>query len=151
MSLVVWDPHQFPISLLPSLLLEYPAKMSVQRLKVGIAGLGRMGKRHAVNFLHRAPRAEVVAAFTPDETELAWARTNLEPYGVTLYTDYNQMINHEGIQAVVVATATKVHAEETLAAIAKDLHVLCEKPISLNIDTVSLHISSCNLCIPAVD
>ncbi|GAP92512.1 putative oxidoreductase [Rosellinia necatrix] len=109
--------------------------MAVQKLKVGVAGLGRMGKRHAVNFLQRTPRAEVVAAFTPDETEIAWARANLEPHGVTIYSDYNQMINHEGLQAVVIATATKVHAEEALAAIAKDLHVLCEKPISLSIET----------------
>lgn len=112
--------------------------MAVQKLKIGVAGLGRMGKRHAVNFLHRTPRAEVVAAFTPDETEIAWARVNLEPHGVTIYSDYNQMINHEGLQAVVIGTATKVHAEEALAAIAKDLHVLCEKPISLSIKTVSI-------------
>lgn len=111
--------------------------MSVQKLKVAIAGLGRMGKRHAVNYLHRTPRAEVVAAFTPDETEWAWAKENLEPYGVKLYSDYDQMLNHEGLQAVVIATATKVHAEESLAALAKDLHVLCEKPISLDIGTVS--------------
>ncbi|KAI0102105.1 NAD(P)-binding protein [Nemania sp. FL0031] len=109
--------------------------MAVQKLKVGVAGLGRMGKRHAVNFLHRTPRAEVVAAFTPDESEQVWARANLEPHGVTIYSDYNEMLKHTGIQAVVIATATKVHAEEALAAIEKDLHVLCEKPISLSIDT----------------
>ncbi|RWA03988.1 hypothetical protein EKO27_g11116 [Xylaria grammica] len=109
--------------------------MAVQKLQVAVAGLGRMGKRHAVNFLHRTPRATVVAAFTPDETEQAWAKANLEPHGVTIYSDYNQMINQEGLQAVVIATATKVHAEEALAAIEKDLHVLCEKPISLSIDT----------------
>lgn len=111
--------------------------MAVQKLKVGVAGLGRMGKRHAINFLQRTPRAEVVAAFTPDESEVQWAKLNLEPHGVTIYTDYQQMIQHEGIQAVVIATATKVHAEEALQAIEKDLHVLCEKPISLSIDTVS--------------
>ncbi|RYP03673.1 hypothetical protein DL764_004978 [Monosporascus ibericus] len=109
--------------------------MSVQRLKIGIAGLGRMGKRHAVNYLHRTPRAEVVAAFTPDEDEQAWGKENLEPYGVRIYSDYNQMLNHQGLQAVVISTATCVHAEEALAAMEKDLHVLCEKPISLDIGT----------------
>ncbi|KAF4838590.1 scyllo-inositol 2-dehydrogenase [Colletotrichum tropicale] len=106
----------------------------VQRLKIAASGLGRMGKRHAVNFLHRTPRAELVAAFTPDQTELAWARENLEPYGVTLYTDYDQMIKHQGLQAVVIATVTKVHAEQALKAVEKNLHVLCEKPISLSIE-----------------
>ncbi|KAJ0382252.1 hypothetical protein COL922a_012958, partial [Colletotrichum nupharicola] len=106
----------------------------VQRLKIAASGLGRIGKRHAVNFLHRTPRAELVAAFTPDQTELAWAKENLEPYGVTLYTDYDQMIKHQGLQAVVIATVTKVHAEQALKAVEKNLHVLCEKPISLSIE-----------------
>lgn len=111
--------------------------MSIRRLKIAIAGLGRMGKRHAVNYLHRTPRAEVVAAFTPDETELVWGKENLEPYGVKIYSDYDQMLKHEGLEAVVIATATCAHAEESLAALAKDLHVLCEKPISLDVGTVS--------------
>ncbi|KAK7755443.1 hypothetical protein SLS62_002671 [Diatrype stigma] len=109
--------------------------MGVQKLKVGIAGLGRMGKRHAFNYLHRTPGAEVVAAFTPDENERAWGKENLEPFGVTIYSDYDQMLTHQGIQAVIIATATKVHAEESLSALAKDLHVLCEKPISLDVGT----------------
>lgn len=110
--------------------------MGVQKLKIAAAGLGRMGKRHAINFLHRTPRAELVAAFTPDENELAWARVNLEPHGVTLYTDYDEMINHPGLQAVVIATVTRVHADEALSAIEKNLHVLCEKPISTSVEKV---------------
>ncbi|KAI1635190.1 hypothetical protein F4809DRAFT_467748 [Biscogniauxia mediterranea] len=108
--------------------------MAIQKMKIGAAGLGRMGKRHAYNFLHRTPRAELVAAFTPDETELAWGKANLEPHGVTLYSDYDEMLKHTGLQAVVIATVTSVHAEEAIKAIEKDLHVLCEKPLSMNLD-----------------
>ncbi|KAI5920648.1 hypothetical protein F4810DRAFT_682045 [Camillea tinctor] len=108
--------------------------MAVQKLKIAVAGLGRMGKRHAYNFAHRTPRAELVAAFTPDETELTWARANLEPYGVKIYSDYDEMLKHTGLQAVVVATATSVHAEEAIKAIEKDLHVLCEKPLSVDFE-----------------
>lgn len=111
--------------------------MAVKKLKIAAAGLGRMGKRHAINFLHRVPRAELVAAFTPDETELAWAKENLEPYGVTLYSDYDKMIEQAGLEAVVIATVTSVHAEEALKAMEKNLHVLCEKPLSISLDKVS--------------
>jgi myo-inositol 2-dehydrogenase/D-chiro-inositol 1-dehydrogenase len=111
--------------------------MAPQRLKIGAAGLGRMGKRHAINFLNRTPRAELVAAFTPDPEELQWAKINLEPYGVTLYTDYDKMIEHPGIMAVVIGTATSVHAEESIKAMEKNLHVLCEKPLSTSVDIVS--------------
>lgn len=111
--------------------------MAPQKLKVAAAGLGRMGKRHALNFLNRAPRAELVAAFTPDPTEMQWAKQNLEPYGVTLYDDYDKMICQPGLEAVVIGTATSVHAEEAIKAMEKNLHVLCEKPLSTDIEVVS--------------
>ncbi|EPE08877.1 hypothetical protein F503_04464 [Ophiostoma piceae UAMH 11346] len=114
-------------------------------LRVAVAGLGRMGKRHALHFLQSTPRAHLVAAFTPDPAEIAWAKEHLEPFGVRIYTDYTALIAAEtkpftdedsvgGLQAMVVATATTVHAEETIEAIEAGLHVLCEKPLSTNIE-----------------
>jgi myo-inositol 2-dehydrogenase/D-chiro-inositol 1-dehydrogenase len=107
--------------------------MAPRRLQIAVAGLGRMGARHALNILNKTPRAELVAAFSPDEKELQWGKNHLEPYGVTLYDDYKKMLEHPGLEAVVVGTATSVHAEETIQAVEKDLHVLCEKPLSTNV------------------
>lgn len=117
--------------------------MAPQKLKIAAAGLGRMGKRHALNFLNHAPRAELVAAFSPDPAELAWAKINLEPYGVVLYSDYDTMILQPGLQAVVIGTATSVHAEEAIKAMEKNLHVLCEKPLSTDIEVVSSIFGRC--------
>ncbi|KAJ2896012.1 hypothetical protein MKZ38_005984 [Zalerion maritima] len=119
--------------------------MAIQRLRCAIAGLGRMGKRHAVHFLQSTPRAHLVAAFTPDESEIAWARQHLEPFGVRLYKDYGEMLRAEtapfsdenapgGLQAMIVSTATAVHAEESIQAIESGLHVLCEKPLSTSVE-----------------
>lgn len=50
---------------------------------------------------------------------------------VASYTDYEQMLAQEKtLQAIVVASATTVHAEQAIKAIERGLHVLCEKPIS---------------------
>lgn len=114
--------------------------MSVAKLKIGCAGLGRMGKRHALNFLQRTPRAELVAASTPDDTEIEWAQQNLVPYGVRIYKDYDEMLKHEGLQAVIVASATAVHADQAIKAINADKHVLCEKPLSTNVEVVRVHV-----------
>jgi myo-inositol 2-dehydrogenase/D-chiro-inositol 1-dehydrogenase len=100
-----------------------------------------MGARHANHFLHRTPRAELVAAFTPDPKELAWAQANLEPWGVKIYSDYDEMLNHKGLEAVCVATATTVHAEQTIKAIEAGKHVLCEKPLSTELSIVCLSTS----------
>ena len=95
-----------------------------------------MGKRHATNFLNRVPRAELKAAFSPDPNEIAWARTNLEPWGVSIYDDFDAMLKQQGLEALVISTLTFVHAEEAIKGIERGLHVLCEKPLSLDIDVV---------------
>ena len=42
-------------------------------VRVGVVGLGRLGKRHAENLAYRVPGAVLVAACSPVEEELAWA------------------------------------------------------------------------------
>lgn len=79
-----------------------------------------------------------MSASTPDETEREWAAENLE--GVKTYHDYEEMLEKEDLQAVVIASITAVHAEQTLKAIEKGLHVLCEKPLSIDIGIVSVSV-----------
>ncbi|KAJ5946852.1 hypothetical protein N7454_003691 [Penicillium verhagenii] len=104
--------------------------MTLQKLRVGISGLGRMGKRHASNFHDLTARAEVVAASSPDENEHPWAKENLP--GVQVYLDYDEMLQNANLDAVVVASITAAHAEQAIKAIKKGLHVLCEKPLSID-------------------
>ncbi|KAI0599693.1 hypothetical protein F4775DRAFT_106166 [Biscogniauxia sp. FL1348] len=106
--------------------------MPQRKLKVGVSGLGRMGARHALNFAQRTPRAELVAAFTPDEKEKAWAAKELPD--VTIYSDYDEMLKHPGLDAVVIATITTLHAEHSIKAIKANKHVLCEKPLSTSVE-----------------
>lgn len=111
--------------------------MSSPKLKVAIAGLGRMGARHALHFHQLTPRAELIAVSSPDPKEIAWAARNLE--GVRTYLDYDEMLREEkDLQAVVVSSATVVHAEQAIKAINLGLHVLCEKPLSTSPEVVSL-------------
>ena len=111
--------------------------MAPPKLKVGLSGLGRMGKRHALHFLNRTPRAELIAISTPDDVEIEWAKQHLEPFGVTLYKYYEDLLAHNGLEAVVIASITKVHADQAIKAIAADKHVLCEKPLSTSVEVVS--------------
>lgn len=93
------------------------------------------GKRHAINFHELTTRANVVAASTPDESEREWARENLQ--GVQIFKDYDEMLEKGDLEAVVVASVTAVHAEQAIKAIKKGLHVLCEKPLSIDAEVVS--------------
>ncbi|KJZ76879.1 hypothetical protein HIM_03756 [Hirsutella minnesotensis 3608] len=104
--------------------------MSTRKLQVGVAGLGRMGKRHALNFFHSVPRASLVAVSSPDAAEREWAKEHLAPSGVAVYENYDDLLKHKGLEAVCVASATAVHAAQSIAAIDAGKHVLCEKPLA---------------------
>lgn len=116
--------------------------MAPRKLKIAIAGLGRMGARHARHLYNLTPRAELVAASSPDRKELEWA--NNELHGVRTYEDYDEMLRREmenGLEAVLIASVTTVHAEQAIKALKLGLHVLCEKPLSTSAEVVSLSLT----------
>ena len=49
------------------------------------------------------------------------------------YTDYQEMLDSETLDALVVATGNDTHYPITMAALQKGLHVLCEKPLALDV------------------
>ena len=100
-------------------------------VNVGIAGLGRMGQRHAAQLALRTPGARLVAACSPIEAERHWARDTL---GVTaLYDDYAALLRDPQVQAVAIVTPTTLHAEQTIAALEAGKHVFVEKPLALDV------------------
>lgn len=76
----------------------------------------------------------MIAASTPDDDERDWAAENLQ--GVQIFKDYDEMLENANLEAVVIASITAVHAEQALKAIRRGLHVLCEKPLSIDVDIV---------------
>lgn len=101
------------------------------RLRVGIAGLGRLGKRHAEALAFRTRHVELVAACSPVEAERDLARTEL---GVErLYSDFDAFLADPAIDAVVLVTPTSLHADQTIAALKAGKHVFVEKPLALNV------------------
>ena len=95
-----------------------------------------MGKRHVHNLIYRTPKSQVVAVCSNLPHEIEWARNNQEykDYGISIYENYDDMLKHPGLQAVWVSTSTDVHAIQTLKAVEKNVHVLCEKPLSTDLD-----------------
>lgn len=106
--------------------------MGSTALRVGIAGLGRLGKRHATMLARQVPAAELVAACSPVADELAWARDAL---GVPhAYADYDALLAHAGLDAVFLVTPTSLHADQIVAALRAGKHVFSEKPTALDVD-----------------
>jgi myo-inositol 2-dehydrogenase/D-chiro-inositol 1-dehydrogenase len=101
-------------------------------VRIGIAGLGRMGKRHAGNLARHVRGAALVAACSPVAEERAWAEREL---GVAhLFDDYAAMLARSDIDAIFLVTPTTLHAQQIVDALEAGKHVFAEKPLSLDLD-----------------
>ena len=107
--------------------------MNAKTLNVGIAGLGRLGKRHAQQLARNTPGARLVAACSPVAAELNWARNEL---GITRCHDtLEAMLADADLDAIVLVTPTTLHADQTSACLRAGKHVFVEKPLSLDVAT----------------
>ena len=80
----------------------------MNKVKVGVVGLGRLGKVHAQNLRYKIPGAELTAACSIVPAELEYAKNEL---GVTdVYTDYKEMLAKADIDAVVTMTTASMSA-----------------------------------------
>ena len=103
--------------------------MTESKLRVGVIG-GGYGRNHILAY--RASGAEV-AAFC-QRSEAAAAKIVRE-FGIPkIFTDYRDLLAAEGLDAVSIATPPYTHAPMALEAFARGLHVLCEKPLALNVE-----------------
>ena len=105
--------------------------MNGPSLRVGIAGLGRLGRRHATMLAQQVAGAELVAACSPLADELAWAATTL---GVPhVYESFDALLAQRDLHAVFLVTPTTLHADQIIAALRAGKHVFCEKPLALDL------------------
>jgi predicted dehydrogenase len=97
-------------------------------VRIGVIGLGNMGKGH-IGYMQRGEVKGVQLAAVSDSAEpgQAWARDNLGSE-VQLFGDPIAMMDSGLIDAVLIATPHYSHPELAIAAFKRNLHVLCEKP-----------------------
>jgi myo-inositol 2-dehydrogenase / D-chiro-inositol 1-dehydrogenase len=101
-------------------------------IKIGIVGLGRLGKRHAENAAARVPHLDLraVCSVIPEEVD-EFCRQWEIPEG---YTDFDEMIQKGNLDAVIIASSSGAHCTQIEKALTAGLHVFCEKPLGVNLD-----------------
>ena len=104
--------------------------MTKSKLGVCIVGCGYMGGIHAECWA-KNPDVEIVGVVDIDE---ARGDRMANQYRIDNFSDhYLDIISRDDIDIVSVCIPTSLHAEVTLAAAGAKKHVLCEKPIALNL------------------
>ena len=93
-------------------------------LRVGVIGVGHLGRHHA-RILASLPGAELVAVV---DTNGARAREVAAANGTRALTEYRELLGK--VDAVTVAVPTELHREIALPFVSAGVHVLVEKPMA---------------------
>ena len=103
----------------------------MRKLGVGVLGVGEMGKRHAENLRRLVPEARLVAIAdaSAERARQVAAELEIENWHGSL----ESMLEREDIEAVLIATPDKFHAQAVETAVRAGKDVLCEKPLALNL------------------
>lgn len=103
----------------------------MKKLNYGVVGCGVFGE-YQINGVAKLTNANLVALC---DVNMERCKLMAEKFGVEkTYQDYNDLINDPEVEAVIVVTPDQKHAEVSIAAMRAGKHVLCEKPMSLNLD-----------------
>lgn len=99
----------------------------MNKIKIAVVGLGKMGLSHFA-MVNAHPRAVTVACdgskFLSDVLS--------KNISTTFYKDYDKMLDEAGLDAVLIATPSRLHAPMVRAALDRGIHVFCEKPFCLD-------------------
>ena len=101
-----------------------------RELRVGLVGLGSMGRNH-LRVIASRPNARLSAVADPVAAVLAAATAQT---GATGYLEPLAMIAEAELDAIVIAAPTTAHVPLALAAIERGMAVLVEKPLAPTVD-----------------
>jgi len=102
----------------------------MKKLNIGVIGLGAIGQKHCTA-IAALERARLCAVADIDEKVLS---STAARYDATPYTEVAGMLQHPGLEAVVVATPDDLHREACVRAARAGKHILVEKPIATTIE-----------------
>jgi myo-inositol 2-dehydrogenase/D-chiro-inositol 1-dehydrogenase len=102
-------------------------------LRIGVIGVGRIGRMHADLLARRIPGATVTRVH---DAHAESARDVAETLGVVAAADVEELLGASDVDAVAICTSTDTHADLIVAAAEAGKAIFCEKPVSLDLATV---------------
>lgn len=102
-------------------------------MKVGIIGMGAIGPIHINALLQR--QQNIVALCDLDKEKCNKANEKFA-LNAKIYTDYKQMLDEQCLDVVHICTPHYLHAEMICEGLRRNINVLCEKPLAINMEQI---------------
>jgi len=99
-------------------------------VRIGVIGVGRIGRMHAELLARRVPGAAVTWVHDAHEDS---ARGVAEQLGVSAASGLDELLGAADVDAVAICTSTDTHADLIVAAAQAGKAIFCEKPVSLDL------------------
>ncbi|MBI4810412.1 MAG: Gfo/Idh/MocA family oxidoreductase [Ignavibacteriales bacterium] len=104
----------------------------IKKLRFGVIGLGWVSQIFHLPILKALDDVEVVAVCDKDKSR---AKMIAERFGITkIYTDYQQMLSKEELDAVDICSSTDTHLPIAISSLQAGKDVFVEKPIARHYD-----------------
>jgi myo-inositol 2-dehydrogenase / D-chiro-inositol 1-dehydrogenase len=112
---------------------DHGAATAAPPLRIGVIGVGRIGSMHADLLARRVPGAAVASVFDAYAESAAAVGAGL---GVPVAGSVEEMLAAPDVDAVAICTSTDTHADLVVEAARAGKAIFCEKPVSLDLETV---------------
>ena len=99
----------------------------MEKLGVGIIGLGSAGLLHAESYNQIRDKARVVVLCDKDK---GCVESNALIYGANAHTNYHDILHRKDIDIIDICLPHHLHAKAAIAAAEAGKHILVEKPIA---------------------
>ena len=100
----------------------------MSKIKLGIIGMGNMGRGHAKNIREgKCPEVELVAVADRKEECRAWVKENGFENAIC-FESAEEMMDSGLVDSVLIAIPHYDHPKYAIMAMKKGIHVMCEKP-----------------------
>ena len=106
----------------------------MKKIKVAVAGLGRIGKIHLTNLCQNFPELEVVAVMDIFDESKSIADQFMIP---NFKKDFDDLLAVPGLDAVIICSPTDTHADYVIKAAKAGKQIFCEKPLDLSLEQVA--------------
>ena len=101
-------------------------------IKIGVAGLGRLGLLHASNLAFKIKNVQLTALCDANSENLQRRKEQLNvEYG---YTSFSKMLENKELDAIAIITPSALHCKQIELSLKSGKHVFCEKPLGVSIE-----------------
>ena len=112
----------------------------MEKVNVGVIGVGRIGSMHARNLKYQVPGVNVLGV--ADVFEESAQKVAKELNVPIAEKDYRALLENKNIEAVVICSSTDTHAQIISEAAQAGKHIFCEKPIALDVEKIDQAIAA---------